>query len=253
MTADSAANPAPAGSKPSEVSASAPRSPRLRGELVASLALTLSIALVGCAPRQLPDPIPDTIPTATQDDARDGRAEPASAGAVEETTGRSAEGVAVQPTEEMPRPLPEVRVEQVAGGEPIHPDRTGAAVTAHEAELAALQRGELVTLTAANTDVRALLAALAEAAGVNLVVSPEVEGRISVHLEDVPAREALETVIRESGNMVARPFRAPWGSVVFYVEAANVDGMTPAEIQARFGVSEELARFMVRARIPQPR
>lgn len=140
--------------------------------------------------------------------------------------------------------MPEVRVEQVAGGEAIAP------VPVPEEELAALERGERVTLTAADTDLRALLAALAEAAGVNLVVSPEVEGRVTIHLDDVAAREALETVIRESGNMVTQPLRAPWGPVVFYVAARNIDEMNAEEIQAHFGVSAELARFMVRARVP---
>ena len=168
--------------------------------------LALGVALAGCAPpgQEVPDPIPDTVM----------------------------------------RPMPEVRVEQVAGGEPIEP------VPVPEEQLAALERGERVTLTAQDTDLRALLAALAEAAGVNLVVSPEVEGRVTVHLDDVPAREALETVIRESGHMIAAPLRAPWGPVVFYVAPMNVDELTAEEIQARFGVSEELARFLVRARVP---
>ena len=136
-------------------------------------------------------------------------------------------------------------MEQVAGGEAIAP------VPVPEAELAALERGERVTLTARDADLRALLAALAQAAGVSLVVSPEVQGRITVHLEDVAAREALETVILESGHTIARPLTAPWGPVVFYVAPGNIDTMTAAEIQAHFGVSEEMARFIVRARVPR--
>jgi type II secretory pathway component HofQ len=143
------------------------------------------------------------------------------------------------------RPMPEVRVEQVAGGEAIAP------VPVPAAELAALERGERITLTAQDAELRALLAALAQAAGVSLVVSPEVQGRITVHLEDVAAREALETVIRESGHMIAEPLTAPWGPVVFYVRPGNIETMTAAEIQAHFGVSEALARFIVRARVPR--
>ena len=174
--------------------------------------------LAACAPPQdLPEPVPDTIPSAE---------------AVE------AAGAPV-------RGMPEVRVEQVAGGEAIH------AVPVPAEELAALERGERVTLTASDTDLRSLLAALAEAAGVNLVVSPEVEGRVTVHLEDVPAREALDTVIRQSGHMVTEPLRMPWGPVVFYVVPVNVNDADVATIQARFGVSEELARFLVRSRLPR--
>lgn len=149
------------------------------------------------------------------------------------------------------RPMPEVRVEQVAGGEAIAPDTVRGVVVVPEEELAALEQGEAITLTAQDTDLRALLAALAEAAGVNLVVSPEVEGRVTVHLENVPARQALEAVIRESGNMIAEPLRAPWGPVVFYVAPVDFESMTAEEIQAHFGVSAELARFIVRARVPR--
>ncbi|MFO7894298.1 MAG: hypothetical protein R6U63_11230 [Longimicrobiales bacterium] len=147
--------------------------------------------------------------------------------------------------------MPEVRVEQVAGGDAIAPDRVRADVAVAREEPAAPGDGERVTVTAQDTDLRALLVALAEAAGVDLVVSPDVEGRVTVHLQDVPAREALETVIRESGHMVVEPLTAPWGPVVFYVSPRNIDEMTVAEIQAHFGVSEEMARFIVRARIPR--
>lgn len=137
-----------------------------------------------------------------------------------------------------PEPLPPLRVEQLA--DPAQPPRPGERV----------DRGPRVTLTAADTDVRALMVMLAEAAGVSLVVGPEVTGRVTVRFEDVPARDALEEVIRATGHMVAQPLRAPWGPTVFYVVPINVDHADAATIQARFGVSQELARFLVRARAP---
>jgi type II secretory pathway component GspD/PulD (secretin) len=136
----------------------------------------------------------------------------------------------------MEAPLPPLRVEQVA--EP------GAAPAV------AAERGERVTLAATDTELRALLTVLAEGAGVNLVVGPEVQGRVTVRLEDVPARDALEEVIRATGLMIVEPLRAPWGPTVFYVVPVNVNEADAALIQARFGVSPELARFLVRARAP---
>jgi type II secretory pathway component HofQ len=174
--------------------------------------LTVALAMAACGAREpMPEPVPDTVSP----------------------------------------PMPEVRVEQVAGGDAIPPETVQRPETLPTEELAALQRGEPITLTAQDTDLRALLAALAEAAEVNLVVSPEVEGRVTVHLQDMPAREALETVIRESGNMITEPLRPLWGPVVFYVAPGDIDEMTAAEIQAHFGVSEALARFIVRARVPR--
>jgi type II secretory pathway component GspD/PulD (secretin) len=148
------------------------------------------------------------------------------------------------PTPDAERPLPELRVEQVAGGVAL--DR----VPVPRDELEALRRGERVTLTAVGSDLRAVLAALAEAAGVSLVVGPEVQGRVTVHLENVPAREALERVVLESGLMITEPLRAPWGPAVFYVVPVNVNEADAETIRVRFGVSEELARFLVRARVP---
>lgn len=133
-----------------------------------------------------------------------------------------------------PEPLPTLRVEQLA--EP--------AVEARP------DRGERITLTATDTDVRTVLALLAEAAGVSLIVGPEVRGRVTVRFEDVPARDALEEVIRATGLMIAEPLRVPWGPTVFYVVPVNVNEADAATIRARFGVSSELARFLVRARTP---
>lgn len=142
------------------------------------------------------------------------------------------------------RPLPTLRVEQMAGREePVIPP----GVTL---ELDAPRQGERVTLTATDTDLRVLLAALADAAGVDLVVGPDVQGRVTVHFEDVPALEALNRLVVETGYMITAPLRPPWGPTVFYTIPVNVNEADAELIRARFGVSAELARFVVRARIP---
>lgn len=212
MKAEYATNPDSTGSNSIAVLRACSAPPRLRGSLATSLALVALIALAGCTARE---PIPEPVPETRQ-------------------------------------PMPEVRVEQVAGGEAIAPDAPFETSPLPEAEQAALERGERVSLTAVDTDLRALLAALAEAAGVNLVVGPEVEGRVTVHLQDVRAREALRTVIRESGLMITEPLRAPWGPVVFYTRPVNIDDADASTIQERFGVSAEVADFIVRARRRPP-
>lgn len=177
-----------------------------------SVVLLLALTLTGCGP---PEPqIPRPLPPADQVDVR---------------------------------PLPRVEVEQLAGGEGV-PFRETVPAEA----LDALARGERVTLTAVGTDLRSLLAALAEAAGVNLVVGPAVGGRVTVHFENVPAAEALEQVVVESGYMIARPLESPFPATGYYVVPVNVNEADAATIQARFGVSAELAQFLVRARIPRP-
>jgi type II secretory pathway component HofQ len=91
---------------------------------------------------------------------------------------------------------------------------------------------------------------LAEAAGVDLVVDPAVVGRVTVHFDDVPAREALEQVIRETGYMITRPLLAPFPPTIYYVTPVNVNEADAATIRARFDVSAELARFILRSRVP---
>lgn len=149
------------------------------------------------------------------------------------------------------RPLPPVVVEQLAEREPARVaegEPLGVPVGVPGAE--ERPRSGNVTLTAVGTDVRSLLAVLAEAAGVDLVVGPAVTGRVTVHLEDVPAREALERVVRETGHMITRPLEVPFPPTVFYVMPVNMNEADAATIQVHFGVSAEMARFIVRSRVP---
>lgn len=154
--------------------------------------------------------------------------------------------------------LPRVHVEQVAGGPPMEKGPLGVPVPDEVAEPAPLRgevqeiatAGQRITLTAVGTDLRSLLTGLAEAAGVNLVVAPGVEGRVTVHFDNVPAREALEQVVRETGHVIARPLSAPFGRTAHHMVPVNVNHANVALIRARFGVSEELARFLVQARVP---
>jgi hypothetical protein len=107
--------------------------------------------------------------------------------------------------------------------------------------------GPPVTLSAANVDIRALLPVLAEAAGVSLVLGPDVTGRVSVNLKGVPARTALEAVLAEAGLSLAgeSSLQAPWGPTVFYAVPIDIDRASAAAIQRRFGVSPEVAEWLV--------
>lgn len=139
-------------------------------------------------------------------------------------------------------PLPALPVTQAAPPQelPPRPDPD---------PLAALPPGELVTLTADNVDVRVLLPALAEAAGISMVLDDAVEGRVSVNLREVPARDALRAVLDEAGLGLAGPPAAPlFPPTVFYSVLVNVEGASAALIRAHFGVSSEMAEWIVRAR-----
>lgn len=110
-----------------------------------------------------------------------------------------------------------------------------------------------ITFTASNMPLREVLPLIAEAAGVTLVVHPDVEGRVSVHFEDTPALDALRILARETGyaltegvDGVAAPYRP---RTVFFVPPVNVNVLDARGIQARFRVSRELAEWVVASRI----
>lgn len=143
-------------------------------------------------------------------------------------------------------PLPPLPVEQIApqpyGERPI--------VTPPENPLAGFDPGETITLSAVDVDVRALLPALAEAADLSLVMGPEVQGRVTVNLVDVPAIEALEVVLTEADLMIAQaPLVAPWGPAVFYTLPVNVWTADEQLIRVRYRVSEEMAKWIVETQL----
>lgn len=56
-----------------------------------------------------------------------------------------------------------------------------------------------VTLMVDDVPVAQVLQALAEQEKLNLVVSPDVRGTVSLHLTDVPWKQALQTVVKSAG------------------------------------------------------
>src|SRR6185503_15450394 len=115
-----------------------------------------------------------------------------------------------------------------------------------------LRATKLVSLTANNAEVRALLLWLAQQAGVNLVIAPDVTARVSVSFTDVPAGDAIRAIIAEAGLSVLTPgLMSPWPPVVFYERPVNINDVSAESIVARFGVSMEMARWLVESR-PRP-
>ena len=142
-------------------------------------------------------------------------------------------------------PLPEL---PVAAREPA-PLSRGAAPSSDP--LASVPAGNPVTLSARNVDVRALLLALAEQAGVSLVIDPTVDARTTVSFTGVPAREALRAVLDAAGLRVAGAApSSPVGPTVFYLLPVDIEQASAELIQVRFGVSAEVARLIVENRVP---
>lgn len=106
-----------------------------------------------------------------------------------------------------------------------------------------------VTLTASNADARTLLLWLAQEAGVSLVVSPDVTARVSVSFNAVPAGDAMRAILAEAKlSVLASGLNTPWPPVVFFQMPMNINEASADAIAARFGVSLEMAKWLVESR-----
>lgn len=110
-----------------------------------------------------------------------------------------------------------------------------------------------ITVTADEADVRQVIMGIANATGVNVIVSPHVTGRVSARLYDVSGEEAIQAVADVAGLSVMRPSAAQDGhTIVFRQTPLNINEASSAEISARFDVSGEMARWIAENQAPRP-
>ena len=154
------------------------------------------------------------------------------------------------PAGEPAEPLPPIAVYEITPA----PDSTRLTVSrivdpSPRDPLARLGATRRVTLTASNADARTLLLWLAQEAGVSLVVAPEVTNRVSVHFENVQAHDAMRAIMAEAGLSVLTAPRQPnWPPVVFHQVPVNMNEVSAERIMERFGVSAEMAQWIVESR-----
>ena len=110
--------------------------------------------------------------------------------------------------------------------------------------------GQRISVRAIDADARALLVGIAHEAGINMVVSSDVNRRVSLTLNDVPAIQAIQEIAVAANLTIATPENRVLPSVVYYQLPVNVNAASAETIAKRFGVSEELARFIVESRKP---
>jgi hypothetical protein len=102
-----------------------------------------------------------------------------------------------------------------------------------------------VTITADNADAREVLLAIARLGGIDVVVSSEIRSRVTAHLIDIPADQAIQAIAEVNGLGVLRPSARGGATVVFLQPPVNVNGARAETVVSRFGVSRELAKFVV--------
>lgn len=118
--------------------------------------------------------------------------------------------------------------------------------------LANIPASKRVTLVSNNADARTLLLWLAQQGDVSLVVSQDVQARVSVNFRDVWVADAMRAVLAEAGlSVLIADAMSPWPPVVFYRLPVNVNEVSAEAIAERFGVSGELARWILESK-PKP-
>lgn len=108
---------------------------------------------------------------------------------------------------------------------------------------------KLITVNAVDADARNLLISIAQEAGINMVISPDVRSRVTVRFLNIPAMEAVQAIILQAGLQVAgASISGASPAVVFYQLPINVNEASRETIEARFGVSSEMAKWVVESR-----
>lgn len=115
-----------------------------------------------------------------------------------------------------------------------------------------LPEGRRVTFTVIDVDAGEIIAEIARAGGLNVVVSSGGRARVSLTLTDATAADAIRAVAGVAGLKVQPPSAPGGASIVFRDPAMNVNTARASAIGARFGVSGDLARWVVESRPPEP-
>lgn len=140
-------------------------------------------------------------------------------------------------------PLPALTPVSVAQGSP--------ATTRPADPLELLSSPHLVSVNAADADVRSLLLLIAKEGGVSIVVDPDINAHVWVTLTNVPVIEALRAVIQSAHlNVAAVTTNAGVPAVVFYQLPVDVNAATAQTITSRFGVSADMARWIAENQKP---
>ena len=108
---------------------------------------------------------------------------------------------------------------------------------------------KLISVSAVDADVRPLLVGIAREAGIDLIVANDVNRRVTVNLRDVTATHAIAAISSAAGLTLTVPQpQRQLPSIVYYQLPVNVNTASAETIAARFGVSAEMARFIVESR-----
>jgi type IV pilus assembly protein PilQ len=97
-------------------------------------------------------------------------------------------------------------------------ERAGAQIDEKSQNLIRIEKPPRVQFAFENADVRVVIKAIADLAGANIIVGREVEGTVTLSLNDIPWRVALDTIVKTLGYTVVQEERG----ILRIVDPANL-------------------------------
>lgn len=97
-------------------------------------------------------------------------------------------------------------------------ERAGAQIDEKSQNLIRIEKPPRVQFAFENADVRVVIKAIADLAGANIIVGREVEGTVTLSLNDIPWRVALDTIVKTLGYTVVQEDRG----ILRIVDPANL-------------------------------
>jgi type IV pilus assembly protein PilQ len=97
-------------------------------------------------------------------------------------------------------------------------ERAGAQIDEKSQNLIRIEKPPRVQFAFENADVRVVIKAIADLAGANIIVGREVEGSVTLSLNDIPWRVALDTIVKTLGYTVVQEERG----ILRIVDPANL-------------------------------
>lgn len=83
-------------------------------------------------------------------------------------------------------------------------EQTHCEIVEESERLIRFRQPPTVSMEFQDADIKVVLELLAKQAGANIIMSSDIQGKVSLSLRDVPWREALETLVKTAGYVIVR-------------------------------------------------
>jgi len=131
----------------------------------------------------------------------------------------------------------------------IAAESAGCVVEERTGGILVVVKPQRVTYETKDTDIRAVIDLIAKLGGANIVVAPEVKGTLSLRLNDVPWRDALDVAVKTLGYVVVEENRG----ILRVVDPASLQSqMVTKSYQLRYMRPKSAYKPMIKSEFLQP-